>query len=329
MPEFEHRPGVTWHNTFVRRRLAVPRDMAETESAPEFLTTREVANLLRVRERKVYDMAAAGEIPCKRVTGKLLFPRRAIEAWLADPTADAEPSANSKPVPRVIAGSHDPLLDWALREAGTGLATVYDGSITGLDRFAAGEAAACGLHIIEPDQGDWNIGHVRQTAERGPQQGQCVLLEWARRRQGFLTRSDDKLIVENAADLPGKRVALRQEAAGSRLLLDHLLDQAGLSHGDLDLAPAIARTETDAATLVASGQADVALGLETAARQFGLGFVPVSEERFDLLITHRAYFEPAFQALFAFTRTDVFDEKAAEMGGYDISHHGRVVWNSA
>ena len=298
--------------------------MAEIEPPPEFMTTREVAALLRVRERKVYDMAAAGEIPCRRVTGKLLFPRGAIEAWLTGSTIHPKPSTVSKPVPRVIAGSHDPLLDWALREAGTGLATVYDGSVTGLDKFAAGEAAACGLHIIEPDQDDWNISHVRQAAK----QAECVLLEWARRRQGFITQGGDHTPIESAADLPGKRVALRQEAAGSRLLLDHLLDQAGLSHGDLDLAPAIARTETDAATLIASGQADVALGLETAARQFGLDFSPVAEERFDLLITRKAYFEPPFQALFAFTRTDTFKGKAAEMGGYNISHHCRVVWNS-
>ncbi len=297
--------------------------MAETESAPEFMTTREVANLLRVRERKVYDMAAAGAIPCRRVTGKLLFPRSAIEAWLADPSSEATSTANPIPVPRVVAGSHDPLLDWALREAGTGLATIFDGSVDGLARFGTGEAAACGLHIVEPDLNDWNIGHARQIASR---EG-CVLLEWARRRQGFIVQSGDSTPIEDVADLRGKRVALRQETAGSRLLFDHLLEQAGLSHNDLDLAPAVARTETDAATLIAAGQADVALGLETAARQFGLGFVPVAEERFDLLITRKAYFEAPFQALFAFTRTEAFHGKAAEMGGYDLSRHGRVVWN--
>ena len=70
----------------------MPSDPAE----PAFLTTREVAELLRVKERKVYDLAASGGIPCRRVTGKLLFPRAEIEAWLAGGTAS--PAARTAPI---------------------------------------------------------------------------------------------------------------------------------------------------------------------------------------------------------------------------------------
>jgi excisionase family DNA binding protein len=48
----------------------------------DFLTTRELASLLRVKERKVYDLVAAGALPVRRVTGKLLFPRDEIDVWL-------------------------------------------------------------------------------------------------------------------------------------------------------------------------------------------------------------------------------------------------------
>ncbi len=108
--------------------------MARETRDPEFLTTREVAALLRVRERKVYELARSGEIPCRRVTGKLLFPRAGVETWLAGgQTAALRPRA-----PDVVAGSHDPLLDWALRESGSGLASLFDGSLDGLERLAAG-----------------------------------------------------------------------------------------------------------------------------------------------------------------------------------------------
>ena len=66
--------------------------MDRDAAAPEFLTTREVAALLRVKERKVYDLAAAGAIPCRRVTGKLLFPRTEIEAWLGGGHAAPDPA---------------------------------------------------------------------------------------------------------------------------------------------------------------------------------------------------------------------------------------------
>ncbi|MGB0905112.1 MAG: helix-turn-helix domain-containing protein, partial [Mangrovicoccus sp.] len=80
-----------------------------------FLTTKEVADLLRVKERKVYDLAAAGEIPHRRITGKLLFPRTDLTAWLKGDEAVSDNQA-----PMVLAGSHDPLLDWALRASGSG-----------------------------------------------------------------------------------------------------------------------------------------------------------------------------------------------------------------
>jgi excisionase family DNA binding protein len=298
--------------------------MADSESSPEFLTTREVAALLRVRERKVYEMAAADEIPCRRVTGKLLFPRAAIEAWLAGPSeapakADAAPSR-----PNVVAGSHDPLLDWALREAGTGLATFFDGSLDGLRRLSAGEAMACGLHVFEPQNNDWNVGHVSRS-EGGRS---CVLIEWAKRRQGLILGKKTAGRIAAITDLPGYRVALRQETAGSRMLFDHLIGQSGLESGSLSIAKSTARTETDAADMVASGQADVSLGLETVARQFNLGFVPLMSERYDLLVDRRCYFEPPLQSLFAFSRSPAFSAKAEAMGGYDLAGHGQVHWNS-
>ena len=69
-------------------------------------------------------------------------------------------------------------------------------------------------------------------------------------------------------------------------------------------------------------------GLEAVARQFGLPFVPTVRERFDLLVQHRAWFEPPMQALLRFTRTDAFTAKARDLGGYDISGLGTVRWNA-
>ena len=92
---------------------------------PSYLTTKEVAALLRVRERKVYDLAAAGGIPHRRITGKLLFPRAEILAWIEGGGDTASPER-----PEVLTGSHDPLLDWAVRESGSGLATLWNGRPT-------------------------------------------------------------------------------------------------------------------------------------------------------------------------------------------------------
>ena len=291
--------------------------MPEGPTAPAFLTTKEVADLLRVRERKVYEMAAEGEIPCRRVTGKLLFPRAELDAWLAGGVV-----APAEAPPEIVAGSHDPLLDWAIRESGSGLATFFDGSLDGLERVAARRAAAAGMHVFEPEDKGWNRRHVQARAASAP----VVLVEWAIRQRGLIVAPGLAKPIESVADLSGRRVVRRQPSAGARLLLDHLLEEAGVE--DVDFLPELARTETDAAAAVAAGKADAAPGLEAVARQFGLPFVPTARERFDLLVDRRAWFEPPLQALLRFARSDAFAAKARELGGYDISDLGTVRWNA-
>jgi len=291
---------------------------------PAFLTTREVALLLRVKERKVYDLAAAGEIPCRRVTGKLLFPRAEIEAWLARGAVGGGGAAPRALPANIVAGSHDPLLDWAIRESGSGLAAYFDGSLDGLARMASGEAAIAGLHVFEPARQDWNLEHVQEALGSAP----VVLVEWARRQQGLLLRRELAEEVTSVADLAGRRVVRRQAAAGAGLLLDHLLAEAGVSAQAVDFVTGLARTETEAAAAVASGQAEAAPGLAAMARQFGLAFLPTVVERFDLAVERHAWFEPPFQRLLAFCATPAFAAKAAELGGYDLAGHGRVVWNA-
>ncbi|MEO3431391.1 helix-turn-helix transcriptional regulator [Pelagibius sp. CAU 1746] len=296
--------------------------MTAEDPEPTFLTTREVAELLRVKERKVYDLASSGGIPCRRVTGKLLFPRAEIEAWLAGHGGGA---ARRQSVPaNIAAGSHDPLLDWAIRESGSGLATFFDGSLDGLKRLQMGEAALAGLHVYEPERHDWNVAHVNEALGGAP----VVLVEWARRQQGLLLSSSLDGQVSSVAGLAGRRVVRRQPSAGAGLLLDHLMAEAGISAREVDFLAEVARTETEAAASVASGQAEAAPGLQAMARQFGLAFLPTVEERFDLAVDRHAWFEPPFQRLLAFCRSSTFTAKAAELGGYDLSGHGRVVWNA-
>jgi putative molybdopterin biosynthesis protein len=291
---------------------------ARGEGDAELLTTREVAALLRIKERKVYDLVASGEIPHVRVTGKLLFPRALLDAWLL---RHSESRVTPRTWPDIVAGSHDPLLDWALRESGAGLATFFDGSLDGLDRIARGDAIAAGLHLIEGDT--WNIGHIERRLAGEP----VVLIEWARREQGLILPPGNPLGIRGPGELAGRRLIPRQRAAGSFLLLQQLLATAGLSLDAVDLVDPPARTHADVAVAIANGKAEVGLGLAAMARQFRLDFVPLVQERYDLLIWRRAFFEPPPQRLLAFCRTDTFAAKARELGGYDIEGFGRVHYN--
>jgi excisionase family DNA binding protein len=287
----------------------------------EYLTTKELAELLRIKERKVYDLAASGAIPCSRAMGKLLFPRAAVEAWVAQHSSGTVAPLGAEH-PAVILGSSDPLLEWALRESRSGLASFLDGSMDGLERFARGEGVATGLHVFDAASGDWNQAVATARFAGQP----VVLAQWAWRDRGLIVARGNPNKLRGVDDLAGLRIVPRQAAAGSQVLLEHLLQKAGIAAGDIHQLPQ-ARSESDAALAVLEGKADAALGLSSLAKQYQLDFVEIIKERFDLLVWRRDWFEPAFQDLLEFCRSKRFLEKAQEMGGYDVSGLGRVHFN--
>lgn len=287
---------------------------------PQFLTTRELAQLLRVKERKIYELANAGELPCRRVTGKLLFPKSEIDAWLGGTARSGATAA--KALPNVIAGSHDPLLDWAIRESGCGVATFFDGSMDGITRLQAGQALAAGLHLVEESGREWNLSFVRKAFADTA----MVLMQWAEREQGLILSAALKE-ANSLADLKGRRIAQRQPASGAGRLFLHAVKTNGLEPEDFELPGDFARTETDAALAVVSGRADAAPGLAGLARQFDLGFLPIATERYDLLIDRRSWFEPPMQTLLSFCRSRQFQQRADELGGYRLAGHGKIHWN--
>ncbi|WP_353646154.1 helix-turn-helix transcriptional regulator [Mesorhizobium sp. WSM2239] len=290
----------------------------------EYLTTSEVAAYLRVKERTVYDLVARKAIPCSRVTGKLIFPRRLIDRWL-DANVHLVESAVLSPPP-IFGGSSDPLLEWALRESHCGLATLFEGSSAGLKRFAEAQAFAVGVHLRNPEDDDFNIAAVRSLAGVHD----VLLIEWAEREQGLVVARGNPLNLRQLRDVVDKhaRFVVRQEGAGGHLLFNVLLageqvDSSGLLHSE---RPAL--TEADVASAVADGEADCGLAVGSVARRFGLDFVPLQRERFDVACRRRDYFEPPLQKLFEFTRTQAFAEKARQLGHYGVECTGTVRFNA-
>ncbi|GGB36482.1 DNA-binding protein [Roseibium aquae] len=291
------------------------------EDLPVYLTTRELADLIRVKERKVYDLVATGGVPHSRATGKLLFPRDAVLAWIEE-AGDAIPGESR---PLVALGSHDPLLEWTLRSSECGLASLFDGSLDGLDRFGRREGVLTGLHVPDEHGDGWNTGIAERLYKYKP----VVLIEWAKRQRGLIVAPGNPKRIRGLADLAGKRLVQRQEAAGSHLFLQRMLATAGAGvEAAIQPGPRV-RDEREAALAVFSGEADAAFGLETAARQNRLEFIPLRQERFDLLIGRKEYFEAPVQSLLRFTKTAPFAEKATQFGGYDISGLGTVHFNGA
>lgn len=288
-----------------------------------YLSTDEAAAYLRIKERKLYELVADGEVPCSKVTGKWLFPRAALDRWVESGMARFEPAAP----PPILAGSHDPLLEWAARSCGCGLALLAEGSLAGLERLARDQAmiAAIHLHGAEGDDETANPAALAARADLAD----AVLIGFARREQGLLVAPGNPLGLAGLADAAGKRArfALRQRGAGAQQLLERLLAAGRAGVADLAALPAPFATGADLAAAIRAGEADCGLASRSAARAAGLDFVALVWERFDLALRRRSYFEPGPQRLFELLRSRDFARQAERMGGYDVAGAGAVRLN--
>jgi len=291
--------------------------------APELLTTEEAAAYLRLSERKLYELVARSAVPCTKVTGKWLFPKAALSRWLAAgliaPGVVAPVTA-----PPIVGGSHDPLLEWALRNSGSQLAGLPEGSETGLTRLSRSEVVAAAIHLHRLDGDDEGANVEAVAAAPGLHDG--VVIAFARREQGLLVAPGNPLALEDVASAAARkaRLALRPDGAGAQLLLLALLARAGLTLNALSTLKPVCATGPDIAQAIRARRADCGIATRSVAQAAGLGFVALTWERFDLVLRQRDYFLPGPQALFAFMRTAAFRERANELGGYDIGEAGSV-----
>ena len=289
----------------------------------QLFTTAEAAAYLRLKERKIYEMVAEGTVPCTKVTGRWLFPKAELDHWLA--SSVSRPAGVTRPDPApIVAGSHDPLMEWALRESGSALATLAVGSEAGFSRFVAGEtvAAAIHLHGFNDVEVDANIAAMKS---RGDLQD-AVMIAFCRREQGFLVPPGNPLKLGSIEDVAKTRarIAVRPKGAGAQLLMLALLHRSKVSGDQLAAITPVCPTGPDIAQAIRAGRADTGIATRGVANAAGLDFVPLVWEPFDLVMRQRDYFQPPLQSLFNFLHSEELVARAREFGGYDLGAAGTV-----
>ena len=285
----------------------------------DYFTTDELAEFLRVKPRKVYDLVSKEEVPFSKVMGKLLFSKEEVANWIAGNNNSVE---NKNYLPDVILGSHDPLLEYAIKKSGSGIALSFDGSNKGLERFKLNQGIASGLHIYDFNSKKWNTPSV----EKHLNSKDFVLMEWAKRERGLIFQPHNEP-KKSITDFKGLRLVTRQPGSGADNYLKNLLKSENLNLSDF-VKTEIVYSEIESVSLVLSGQADVTLGIASEAEKYKLKFIPVVEERFDLVIDRFSWFENPFQKLLQFSKTTEFFDIASRLKGYDIKNLGVIHFNS-
>ena len=191
-------------------------------------------------------------------------------------------------------------------------------------RLARDEVAIAAIHLHRLDGDDEDANGEAVAAASGLHD--AVVIGFARREQGLLVAAGNPLALAGIADVAGKqaRLALRPPGAGAQLLLLALLARAGLALDALAFCGRPVRPGPTSPQAVRAGRADCGIATRAVAAAAGLDFVPLTWERFDLALRQRSYFLPPAQALFNFMRSAALRERAAELGGYDVSEAGAV-----
>ncbi|MCA9974752.1 MAG: helix-turn-helix domain-containing protein [Anaerolineales bacterium] len=225
-------------------------------------------------------------------------------------------------------GSHDLALELMAQQMQEkkntpGLFTLPVGSLDGLIALRQGLCQIAGSHLLDPEKGEYNAAHVRHLFPGE----EMLLLTLSYRQQGLLVAPGNPCGIRGLADLVREDVRFvnRRRGTGTRLWLDLHLKRLGLDTNFIRGYDVEAKTHLQVAQRVAQKQADVGLAILAAARPFQLDFIPLFEERYDLVVPARAAGNVLLQPLLDYLQSAELRQQVANLAGYDATHTGEVL----
>jgi putative molybdopterin biosynthesis protein len=223
-------------------------------------------------------------------------------------------------------GSHDLTLDLMsqfLAEHDRRLVSANVGSQGGLVALRRGEAHLAGSHLLDTETGEYNISSIRQYMPGIP----VKVVALAGRDQGLLVKRGNPKGIRNLRDLSrlGVKFVNRQRGAGTRVLLDYQLNKLSMTQSSIVGYNQEEYTHLAVAAAVASGRADCGLGIAAAAQALDLDFIPLFQERYDLVIPKRFTDDELLAPLFSLLADSDFREAVSQLTGYDVSVMGTII----
>jgi molybdopterin molybdotransferase/putative molybdopterin biosynthesis protein len=229
----------------------------------------------------------------------------------------------------VAVGSHDLVLDLAASELRAAdpavtLASSNVGSLGGLVALRDGLCHVAGSHLLDPETGEYTLPYVDRVLG---EDRDVAVVRLVHRDQGLIVAPGNPLGLTGIDDVArdGMRYVNRQRGAGTRVLLDHELRRRGIAADAVSGYTREEHTHLAVAAAVAADRADAGLGIMAAARAFGLGFVPVTREPYDLVLDAETLEHPVTAPLWDLLAQPGFREAVEALGGYHTGEMGRRI----
>ena len=200
----------------------------------------------------------------------------------------------------------------------------FVGSLGGLIALARGEADIAGVHLWDATSASYNLPFIRRILPNR----RSALVTLLHRKLGFIVPLGNPQRLEALSDLtqPELRWVNRQSGSGTRIWLDEQLQQARIGPGQIHGYAREEATHMAVAQAVQSGEATAGLGIQAAAMAYGLNFIPLTEEVYQLVVPEAIWDSQVWQSLLSIIRSDRFIAAVNDLGGYNTATTGDVTW---
>jgi molybdate-binding protein/DNA-binding transcriptional regulator YhcF (GntR family) len=253
----------------------------------------------------------------------------AAARWQAQQESAAEPTTAVPTSVLRFCGSHDLTMDLLAQQLatlrpGTTLEQSFRGSLGGLMALARGDADLASAHLWDETTDTYNLPYVRRVLPGR----RLALVTLVRRAIGLILPAGNPSGLRSLADLSQNSIIWvnRQPGSGTRVWLDAQLARADIDTTAVSGYDTAKTTHMEVAQAVARGEATAGLGISAAARAYGLDFVPLTQEVYQLVLPQAVYESPAGQALLQAMLAPEFLEAVAALGGYDTAVTGETTW---
>ncbi len=230
----------------------------------------------------------------------------------------------------VAIGSHDLSIDFLsnilIQRYGIRLISTNVGSMGGLMALARREAHMAGLHLLDPVNGEYNITYLQKYLAKQS----WMLINIAHRQQGLIIKKGNPMGIKSLEDLAANKIRYinRQKGSGTRVLLDYILSQKGISSSLINGYNREEYTHLAVAAAVKNDACDVGLGIYASARALNLDFIPVSEETYDLCILPELMKTDQLENLLETIRSQDFKTLLNKAGGYRLETSGQIRYSN-
>ena len=230
----------------------------------------------------------------------------------------------------VSIGSHDNILDLLANQLYTQtprirLSSAHVGSMGGIMAIRRGEAHIAGSHLLDEDTGEYNITFLKRFLAEIP----LHLINLCYREQGLIVQKHNPLNITSFEDIVANRLTFinRQKGAGTRLLTDKVINDMKIDPLSISGYDHEEYTHMNVAVAVASGSVDTGMGIKAAAVALDLDFIPIAEERYDLIIPEHHLDDTRVQAALEIIRENKqFYDKILALGGYNLRDSGKLMY---